>query len=51
MESENYLFSNGALNPAYKICIQEVGVKTALLDVANDFAGLLIDPGSFNCEL
>ena len=51
MESENYLFSNGALNPAYKICIQEVGVKTALLDVANDFAGLLIDPSFFNCEL
>ena len=51
MESENYLFSNGSLNTADKICIQEVGVKTALLDVANDFEGLVIDPGSFNCEL
>ena len=51
MESENYLFSNGSLNTPYEICIQEVGVKTALLDVANDFEGLVIDPGSFNCEL
>ena len=51
MESENYLLSNGSLNTNYKICIQEVGVKTAVLDVFNDFEGLVIDPGSFNCEL
>jgi parallel beta-helix repeat protein len=51
MESEDYLFSNGALNTANKICIQEVGVKTAALDVANDFESLVIDPGFFNCEL
>ena len=51
MESENYLFSNGSLNTNSANCIQEVVVKTAILDVANDFEGLVIDPGSFNCEL
>ena len=51
MESKNFLFFNGASNLAQKICIQEVGVKTAVLDVANDFEGLVINPGFFNCEL
>jgi len=51
MVSENYLLSDGTLNPAYKICIQEVEVKMAILDVANDFEGLVTDPESFNCEL
>ena len=51
MVPENYLLSNGSLNPDYKICIQEVGVKTAILDAANDFEGLVTDPESFNCEI
>jgi len=50
MVPENYFLSNGTLNPDYKICIQEVGVKTAILDAANDFEGLVTDPESFNCE-
>jgi parallel beta-helix repeat protein len=50
MVPENYLLSNNTLNPDYKICIQEVGVKTAILDAANDFEGLVTDPESFNCE-
>ena len=51
MVPENYFLSNGTLNPDYKICIQEVGVKTAILDAANDFEGLVTDPESFNCEI
>ena len=51
MVPENYLLSNGTLNRDYKICIQEVGVKTATLDAANDFEGLVTDPESFNCEI
>ena len=51
MVPENYLLSNGTLNPDYKICIREAGVKTALLDAANDFEGLLTNPESFNCEI
>ena len=51
MESENYLLSNGSLNPDYKICIKEVGVKTAILDADNDFEDLVTDPESFNCEI
>tara|TARA_B110000046_G_scaffold183759_1_gene220605 strand:- start:93 stop:1364 length:1272 start_codon:yes stop_codon:yes gene_type:complete len=51
MESAQHLLSNGTLNPDYKICIQEVGVKTAILDAANDFEGLVTDPESFNCEI
>ena len=51
MVPENYLLSNDTLNPDYKICIQEVGVKTAILDAANDFEGLVTDPESFNCEI
>ena len=51
MVPENYLLSNNTLNPDYKICIQEVGVKTAILDAANDFEGLVTDPESFNCEI
>ena len=51
MVPENYLLSNNTLNPDYKICIQEVGVKTATLDAANDFEGLVTDPESFNCEI
>lgn len=51
MLSNDYLLSNGTVNPDYRICVQEEGVKTAILDADNNFEGLVSNPESLNCSL
>ncbi|MEQ6120684.1 parallel beta-helix domain-containing protein [Reichenbachiella sp. MALMAid0571] len=49
--SQQYHLANGKVNPDYQICIQEKGIKTAILDAANNFEGLVSNPESLNCTL
>lgn len=49
--SQQYHLANGKVNPDYQICIQEKGIKTAILDASNNFEGLVSNPESLNCSL
>jgi hypothetical protein len=39
------------VNPDYRICVQEKGAKSAILDAANNFEALESNPESLNCKL
>jgi len=50
IKPKGYILSDGRLNPAYRICIEEKkDVKIVNLDVANDFKDLSDDQEYFNC--
>ncbi|MDP4680204.1 MAG: right-handed parallel beta-helix repeat-containing protein [Cyclobacteriaceae bacterium] len=51
IQAENYLLENGTVNPDYRICVQEKGAKSAILDAANNFEALESNPESLNCKL
>jgi len=51
IQSPDYLLAGGEVNPDYRICVQEDGIKTAILDAANMFEGLETNPASLNCSL
>ncbi len=51
IQSPDYLLAGGEVNPDYRICVQEEGIKTAILDAANMFEGLESNPASLNCSL
>ncbi len=51
IQGPDYLLSNGEVNPDYVICVQEDGIKTAVLDAANNFEGLETNPKSLDCTL
>ncbi|MCX2745888.1 right-handed parallel beta-helix repeat-containing protein [Mangrovivirga sp. M17] len=47
---DNYLGENGRVNDAYKICIEEEGVKFLYLDAENDFKGMHENVNNYKCE-
>ncbi len=48
---EGYLLSDGRINPAYRICVDENEiVKRVILDVENDFKNLTSDPAALSCD-
>ncbi len=51
IQSPDYWLADGEVNPDYRICVQEEGIKTAILDAANMFEGLETNPASLNCSL
>lgn len=51
IKPEGYILSDGRINPAYKICVNEKeNVKRAILDIANDFKDLTTDPEALSCQ-
>ena len=51
IQAPDYLLASGEINPDYRICVQEAGIKTAILDAAHMFEGLESNPPSLNCSL
>ncbi len=51
IQGPDYLLADGSVNPEYRICVQEEGVKTANLDAGNFFEELETDPANLNCSL
>ena len=51
IQAPDYLLASGEINPDYRICVQETGIKTAILDAAHMFEGLESNPASLNCSL
>ena len=51
IQAPDYLLASGEINPDYRICVQEAGIKTAILDAAHMFEGLESNPASLNCSL
>lgn len=52
IRAPEYHTEDGAVNPEYRICVQEGDeVKTADLDAANDFADLKSNPDYLKCKL
>lgn len=47
----NYLLDNGEVNPYYKICINESGIKFLALDAGNDFKDLTEKIDEYSCVL
>jgi len=51
IKPKGYILSDGRMNPAYRICVnEEDDVKRVILDVANDFKGLTANPEALSCD-
>ena len=51
IKPKGYTLSDGRMNPAYQICVNEDDdVKCVILDVANDFKGLTANPEALSCD-